>query len=226
MTLVGDAAHPTSPYAAYGAGMSIEDGYFLASRARADRRPRPGAVRGALQAFEDRRKPHTARVTEQAYMHGRHVPPLPRRCARFATSSTTTRRCCRRSSASRRPTTSSPSWPRSRSRKHHWPPGPADVSMTRFHRGDAPGLCRQARALELGDVVAIPMADASRLGAPYAQVLRAPRAHASLATPFLGIVGVVVVEVRAVGGNGARMSCTWPGRAKLRVIRRAATSGE
>ena len=39
VTLVGDAAHPTSPYAAYGAGMSIEDGYFLASRARA-RRPR------------------------------------------------------------------------------------------------------------------------------------------------------------------------------------------
>jgi len=26
VTIVGDAAHPTSPYAAYGAGMSIEDG--------------------------------------------------------------------------------------------------------------------------------------------------------------------------------------------------------
>ena len=31
VTLLGDAAHPTSPYAAYGAGMSIEDGYFLAA---------------------------------------------------------------------------------------------------------------------------------------------------------------------------------------------------
>ena len=31
VTLIGDAAHPTSPYAAYGAGMSIEDGYLLAA---------------------------------------------------------------------------------------------------------------------------------------------------------------------------------------------------
>ena len=29
VTLAGDAAHPTSPYAAYGAGMSIGDGYFI-----------------------------------------------------------------------------------------------------------------------------------------------------------------------------------------------------
>jgi hypothetical protein len=27
---VGDAVHPVSPYAAYGMGMAIEDGYFLA----------------------------------------------------------------------------------------------------------------------------------------------------------------------------------------------------
>lgn len=29
VVVVGDAAHPVSPYAAYGMGMAIEDGYFL-----------------------------------------------------------------------------------------------------------------------------------------------------------------------------------------------------
>jgi 2-polyprenyl-6-methoxyphenol hydroxylase-like FAD-dependent oxidoreductase len=77
VTLVGDAAHPTSPYAAYGAGMSIEDGYFLAAELERIDVTDPAAVRRALQAFEDRRKPHTKRVTEQAYMTGRmfhHAP--------------------------------------------------------------------------------------------------------------------------------------------------------
>lgn len=30
VVFVGDAVHPVSPYAAYGMGMAIEDGYFLA----------------------------------------------------------------------------------------------------------------------------------------------------------------------------------------------------
>ncbi len=78
ITLVGDAAHPTSPYAAYGAGMSIEDGYFLAHElAQVDVRDTP-AVRGALQAFEERRKPHTAEVTETAYRIGRIFHHAPR----------------------------------------------------------------------------------------------------------------------------------------------------
>lgn len=59
VTLVGDAAHPTSPYAAYGAGMSIEDGYFLASELERILDVRDtAAVHAALQAYEDRRKPH------------------------------------------------------------------------------------------------------------------------------------------------------------------------
>jgi 2-polyprenyl-6-methoxyphenol hydroxylase-like FAD-dependent oxidoreductase len=86
VTLVGDAAHPTSPYAAYGAGMSIEDGYFLARALAgidfADRE----AVAGALQAYEERRKPHTSYVTELAFRIGRmfHHLPAPLRPLRDA----------------------------------------------------------------------------------------------------------------------------------------------
>jgi 2-polyprenyl-6-methoxyphenol hydroxylase-like FAD-dependent oxidoreductase len=78
VTLVGDAAHPTSPYAAYGAGMSIEDGYFLAQElARVDVADKD-AVADALLAYEDRRKPHTRRVTEGAYNAGRMFHHVPR----------------------------------------------------------------------------------------------------------------------------------------------------
>ena len=77
-TLVGDAAHPTSPYAAYGAGMSIEDGYFLA-RELADVPIRDtDAVTEALQRYEDYRKPHTSEVTEGAYKTGRLFHHMPR----------------------------------------------------------------------------------------------------------------------------------------------------
>lgn len=79
VTLVGDAAHPTSPYAAYGAGMSIEDGYFLARELSEIDVADQAAVQGALQRYEDRRKPHTAWVTEQARFNGRifhHTPRL------------------------------------------------------------------------------------------------------------------------------------------------------
>jgi 2-polyprenyl-6-methoxyphenol hydroxylase-like FAD-dependent oxidoreductase len=81
ITLVGDAAHPTSPYAAYGAGMSIEFGYFLAHEMAAVDLADTGAARRALQAYEDRRKPHTARVVQEAYMTGKafhHMPALLR----------------------------------------------------------------------------------------------------------------------------------------------------
>jgi 6-hydroxynicotinate 3-monooxygenase len=78
VTLVGDAAHPTSPYAAYGAGMSIEDGYFLASELERIDVADDTAVRVALQRFEDRRKPHTKRVTEQAFWTGYMFHRLPR----------------------------------------------------------------------------------------------------------------------------------------------------
>lgn len=77
VTLVGDAAHPTSPYAAYGAGMSIEDGYFLARELAAVDIADTAAVQAALQRYEDRRKPHTAQVTQGAYQTGRMFHHLP-----------------------------------------------------------------------------------------------------------------------------------------------------
>jgi len=77
-TLVGDAAHPTSPYAAYGAGMSIEDGYFLARELAAIDIADRQAVEEALQRYEERRKPHTAWVTEQARFNGRIFHHTPR----------------------------------------------------------------------------------------------------------------------------------------------------
>ncbi|ROS44076.1 FAD-dependent oxidoreductase [Amycolatopsis thermoflava] len=83
-TLVGDAAHPTSPYAAYGAGMAIEDGYFLGRRLAGVDLSGYVAVRRALEAFETPRKPHTARQSQQAWLLGKvfHHAPRPLRALR------------------------------------------------------------------------------------------------------------------------------------------------
>ena len=81
ITLVGDAAHPTSPYAAYGAGMSIEDGYFLGRALRGVDLGDGAAVARALQSYEDPRKPHTAQQVQQAWLLGKvfHHAPAPLR---------------------------------------------------------------------------------------------------------------------------------------------------
>jgi 2-polyprenyl-6-methoxyphenol hydroxylase-like FAD-dependent oxidoreductase len=81
VTLVGDAVHPTSPYAAYGAGMAIEDGYFLGRRLGGVDLVDYEAVRVALDAFEAPRKPHTAAQVQQAWVLGKvfhHAPALVR----------------------------------------------------------------------------------------------------------------------------------------------------
>ena len=84
VTLVGDAAHPTSPYAAYGAGMAIEDGFFVGRALRGVDLSDPTAVSGALQSYEDPRKPHTAQQVQLAWMNGKvfHHAPAPLRPVR------------------------------------------------------------------------------------------------------------------------------------------------
>jgi len=81
ITLCGDAAHATSPYAAYGAGMSIEDGYFFGSALRGVDLTDLAAVQAALQSYEEPRKPHTAKQVNMARMLGKvfhHAPGLLR----------------------------------------------------------------------------------------------------------------------------------------------------
>jgi 2-polyprenyl-6-methoxyphenol hydroxylase-like FAD-dependent oxidoreductase len=81
ITLAGDAAHATSPYAAYGAGMSIEDGYFIGRALHGVDLTDLDAVRAALQSYENPRKPQTARQVQQAWMLGKvfHHAPAPLR---------------------------------------------------------------------------------------------------------------------------------------------------
>ena len=82
--LCGDAAHATSPYAAYGAGMSIEDGYFFGRALRGVDLTDLAAVQQALQSYEDPRKPHTAKQVNMARMLGKvfHHAPAPLRPVR------------------------------------------------------------------------------------------------------------------------------------------------
>uniref|UniRef100_UPI0031DB9AF5 FAD-dependent monooxygenase n=1 Tax=Streptomyces hawaiiensis TaxID=67305 RepID=UPI0031DB9AF5 len=81
-TLVGDAAHPTFPYAGYGAGMATEDGYFIGRRLAGVDLGDYAAVRQALDAFEA--PPQAAhRTTVPARLRPR--AGLPSRPARSAT---------------------------------------------------------------------------------------------------------------------------------------------
>lgn len=86
VTIVGDAAHPTSPYAAYGAGMSIEDGYFLGRALAGLDLSDHDKVSEALTEFEAPRRPHTARHTQIAWALGKvfHHTPRPLRPVRDA----------------------------------------------------------------------------------------------------------------------------------------------
>ncbi len=77
ITLAGDAAHATSPYAAYGAGMSIGDGYFLAQLLADVALSDTQAVAHALERYDAMRIPHTTMQVQQAYVLGKlfhHAP--------------------------------------------------------------------------------------------------------------------------------------------------------
>ncbi|SOD98047.1 FAD-dependent oxidoreductase [Blastococcus haudaquaticus] len=78
ITLAGDAAHATSPYAAYGAGMSIEDGWFIGRALEGVDLTDLAAVRQALQSYEEPRKPHTKFQVDMAYRNGQMFHHAPR----------------------------------------------------------------------------------------------------------------------------------------------------
>lgn len=77
VVLIGDAAHATSPYAAYGAGMATEDGYFLGRALAGVDLTDTDAVATTLAAFAAR-KPITTAQVELAYRLGKAFHHLPR----------------------------------------------------------------------------------------------------------------------------------------------------
>ena len=77
VTLAGDAVHATSPYAAYGAGMSIVDGYFLGQLLKGVDLSDLAALQAALARYEEKRVKHTAGQVKLAYMLGRQFHKVP-----------------------------------------------------------------------------------------------------------------------------------------------------
>lgn len=71
ITLLGDAAHPTLPYMAQGAAMSMEDGAVLA-RCLSE----AGDVAGALDLYERSRLPRTTRIVTESSANRElfHIP--------------------------------------------------------------------------------------------------------------------------------------------------------
>ena len=66
ITLLGDAAHPTTPNLGQGACQAIEDAVVLTDQLR-----RSDTVEAALRAFEKLRQGRTARITRESFRIGR-----------------------------------------------------------------------------------------------------------------------------------------------------------
>lgn len=67
---VGDAVHPVSPYAAYGMGMAIEDGYFLARELGGRDLGDLAGVRKAFESYEAERVEYVNNLVEFARSQG------------------------------------------------------------------------------------------------------------------------------------------------------------
>ena len=69
VTLLGDAAHPTTPTLGQGAGMAIEDGVVLGRElAAAGSLSAPGAMQAALDSYERKRIPRTSQIVNRSAM--------------------------------------------------------------------------------------------------------------------------------------------------------------
>ncbi len=67
VTLLGDAAHPTTPTLGQGAGMAIEDGVVLGRELSAvGRLSAPGAVQAAFASYERKRIPRTSLIVNRS----------------------------------------------------------------------------------------------------------------------------------------------------------------
>lgn len=74
---IGDAIHPVSPYAAYGLGMAIEDGYFLARSLDGVDLRDISAVNAGFEIFEKERVEYVNHNVEFARFSGRMFHSLP-----------------------------------------------------------------------------------------------------------------------------------------------------
>ena len=74
---IGDAVHPVSPYAAYGMGMSIEDGYFLAKALGGRALTELGTLQAAYDNFEQERVAYVNHQVEFARTLGHIFHKLP-----------------------------------------------------------------------------------------------------------------------------------------------------
>lgn len=69
VTLLGDAAHPTTPTLGQGAGMAIEDGVVLGRElSAAGSLSAPGAMQAALDSYEGKRIPRTSQIVNRSAM--------------------------------------------------------------------------------------------------------------------------------------------------------------